>query len=99
MLSKNVQEMIPKIQQYLASQPVKKAWLFGSCSRGEETEGSDVDLLVRYERDDKFSLMTIANIMVSLEDIVKKPVDLVEEGRLLPFAQKSAERDKVLIYE
>lgn len=29
--------MIPKIQQYFASQSVNKAWLFGSCSRGEET--------------------------------------------------------------
>ena len=43
MLSKNVQEMIPKIQQYLASQPIEKAWLFGSCSRGEETPKSDID--------------------------------------------------------
>ena len=59
MISKNVQEMIPKIQQYLSSQPITKAWLFGSCSRGEETEKSDVDLLVRYDRSDDFSLMTI----------------------------------------
>lgn len=99
MLSKNVQELIPKIQQYLASQPIEKAWLFGSCSRGEETPKSDVDLLVRYKRDDHFSLMTIARIMVNLEDIIKKPVDLVEEDRLLPFAQKTANRDKILIYE
>lgn len=99
MLSKNVQEMIPKIQQFFASQPIEKAWLFGSCSRGEETPKSDVDLLVRYERNDRFSLMTIATIMVNLEDIINKPVDLVEEGRLLPFAQKSANHDKILIYE
>ncbi len=99
MLSKNVQEMIPKIQQYLATQPIEKAWLFGSCSRGEETSKSDVDLLVRYMRDDKFSLMTIAKIMVNLEGIVNKPVDLVEEGRLLPFAEKTVNRDKLLIYE
>lgn len=100
MLSKNVQEMIPKIQQYLATQPIEKAWLFGSCSRGEETAKSDVDLLVRYHRDDRFSLMTIAKIMVNLEDIIHKPVDLIEEEDcLLPFAQKTANRDKVLIYE
>lgn len=71
--------MIPKIQQFLASQPIEKAWLFGSCSRGEETPKSDVDLLVRYNRDDHFSLMTIARIMVNLEDIIKKPVDFPEE--------------------
>ena len=99
MISKNVQEMIPKIQQYLASQPIEKAWLFGSCSRGEETEKSDVDLLVRYQDSDAMSLFDIAKIMISIEDIVKKPVDLVEEDCLLPFAQKSANRDKVLIYE
>ena len=99
MISKNVQEMIPKIQQYLASQPITKAWLFGSCSRGEETEKSDVDLLVRYEDSDSMSLFDISGIMVTLKEILKKPVDLVEEGCLLPFAQKTANRDKLLIYE
>lgn len=99
MLSKNVQEMIPKIQQYLASQPIEKAWLFGSCSRGEETPKSDVDLLVRYQDSDSISLFDISRIMVNLKKIIKRPVDLVEEDCLLPFASKSANRDKILIYE
>lgn len=30
---------------------------------------------------------------------VKSPVDLVVDGDLLPFAQESANRDKILIYE
>lgn len=99
MLSKNVQEMIPKIQQYLASQPIEKAWLFGSCSRGEETPKSDVDLLVRYQDSDSISLFDISRIMVNLKKIIKRPVDLIEEDCLLPFASKSANRDKILIYE
>ena len=99
MLSKNVQEMIPKIQQYLASQPIEKAWLFGSCSRGEETPKSDVDLLVRYQDSDSISLFDISRIMVNLKRIIKRPVDLIEEDCLLPFASKSANRDKILIYE
>ena len=99
MLSKNVQEMIPKIQQYLASQPIEKAWLFGSCSRGEETPKSDVDLLVRYQDSDSMSLFDISRITVNLKKIIKRPVDLIEEDCLLPFASKSANRDKILIYE
>ena len=99
MLSKNVQEMIPKIQQYLASQPIEKAWLFGSCSRGEETPKSDVDLLVRYQDSDSISLFDISRIMVNLKKIIKRPVDLIEEDCLLPFASKSANRDKILFYE
>ena len=99
MLSKNVHEMIPKIQQYLASQPIEKAWLFGSCSRGEETPKSDVDLLVRYQDSDSMSLFDISRIMVNLKKIIKRPVDLIEEDCLLHFASKSANRDKILIYE
>ena len=99
MLSKDVQEMIPKIQKFFETQPVEKAWLSGSCSRGEETPTSDIDILVKYERNDKFSLMTISRIMVSLSDLLSKSVDLVEDEGLMPFARKSVEHDKLLIYE
>ena len=34
-----------------------------------------------------------------LEELLGRNVDLVSEGTLLPFAQETAERDKVLIYE
>ena len=99
MLSKDVQEMIPKIQKFFETQPVEKSWLFGSCSRGEETPTSDIDILVNYERNDKVSLMTISRIMVSLSDLLSKSVDLVEDEGLMPFARKSVEHDKLLIYE
>ncbi len=91
--------MLPKIQAVLAEQPVVKAWLFGSYSRGEETPLSDVDILVRYDKNARITLLTISRIMTRLSDAVGHKVDLVEEGRLLPFAKDSAERDKILIYE
>lgn len=40
------QEMIQQIADYFQNQPVLKVWLFGSFSRGEEREDSDVDLLI-----------------------------------------------------
>lgn len=83
----------------MEKQPIVKAWLFGSYSRGEETPESDVDILVEYDPNSRISLMTISRIMVALSDAVGKKVDLVEEGRLLPFAQESVEKDKILIYE
>lgn len=100
MVSMDVQNMIPKIQQFFVGQPIKKAWLFGSCSKGEETKDSDVDILVEYDRqNNKISLMKMAGIMLSLEDILHRKVDMVEENCLLPFAKESADRDKFLIYE
>ena len=32
------------------TQPVLKAWIFGSYARGEETENSDVDILVSFDQ-------------------------------------------------
>lgn len=91
--------IIPAIQGYLATQPVTKAWLFGSYSRGEETKGSDVDILVTFDKEAKISLFKYANIICQLEKLLNRKVDLVEEGTLLPFAQKTANEDKILIYE
>lgn len=99
MVSANVSRMIPQIRSYLSKQPVEKAWLFGSASRGEENAKSDIDLLVRYDSNATITLFTISEMMLQLKDIVGRDVDLVEEGRLLPFAEKTANHDKILIYE
>ena len=99
MPSAEVQKMIPQIQAYLATQPVERAYLFGSCSRGEETKDSDVDLLVTYTDSDKMSLMDIGGMIYDLGQIVRRPVDLIEDDYLMPFAHKTADRDKIKIYE
>lgn len=38
-------------------------------------------------------------MIVDLEELLGRRVDIVEEGTLLPFAVESANRDKKLIYE
>ena len=48
---------------------------------------------------ERISLMRIAGMMIGLEDLLHRKVDLVESCRLLPFAQESVNRDKLLVYE
>lgn len=91
--------IIPSIRKYFATQPISKAWLFGSYSRGEECEGSDIDILVAFDQDANISLFKYADIICQLEQLLNQKVDLVEEGSLLPFAQETANNDKILIYE
>ena len=88
------------IADYFKTQPVLKAWLFGSFARGEERPDSDVDILFEPDRSSKpFTLFTMGGIYMDLKDLLGRDVDLVENGSLRPYAEKTANRDKILIYE
>ena len=87
------------IAEYFKTQPVLKAWIFGSFARGEEGPDSDVDILFVPDMSQKFSLFTLGGMYMDLKDILNREVDLIPENSLLPFAKKSADRDKILIYE
>ena len=95
----STQMMHQTIADYFKTQPVVKAWLFGSYSRNEQRPWSDVDILVQYDRSRPIGLMKIAGMKVDLEDLLDCEVDLVEEGTLRPWAVESVNRDKKLIYE
>ncbi len=91
--------VIQRVREYLSTQPVLKAWVFGSFSRGEQTPTSDVDIIVVFDEKAEVSLIGYVRIQYELETIFGRKVDLVEEGSLLPFAVESANRDRKLIYE
>ena len=90
--------LTPPIADYFKTQAVLKAWLFGSYSRGEQTKDSDVDILVLLDKSRPIGLKFFG-MWNDLEELLGRKVDLVSDGTLLPFAQQSAEKDKILIYE
>ena len=94
------QQMQKTIADYFKTQPVLKAWLFGSFARGEETPRSDVDILFVPDYSGKpFTLFTHGGMLMDLQELLNRKVDLVVEGTLRPYAAESANRDKILIYE
>lgn len=90
--------IIETLRQYFSTQPVLKARLFGSFSRGEETQDSDVDIIVALDKSKPIGLKFFG-MWSDLEELLGRKVDLVSDGTLLPFAKESAERDKILVYE
>jgi predicted nucleotidyltransferase len=89
--------MIQQIADYFETQPVLKAWLFGSYSRGEQREDSDIDIMI--VPDEGVGLFKLSGMHLDLQDILNAQVDLVTEKGLMPFARESADHDKILIYE
>ena len=90
--------IIEALRLYFSTQPVLKAWLFGSFSRGEETKDSDVDIMVSLDKSKPIGLKFFG-MWSDLDELLGRKVDLVSEGTLLPFAKESVEREKILVYE
>ena len=94
----STQTMTQQIAEYFKTQPVLKAWLFGSFARGEQTENSDVDILVELDHSRPVGLQFFG-MYEDLKEMLGRNVDLVVDRTLAPFARESVEHDKVLIYE
>lgn len=91
-----IKEIItPICKQY----SVKKAYLFGSYSRGEANEKSDVD--IRIESDKIKSLFQLSGFRIDLVEALGVEVDLLS---VLPDPQykkfrENLKRDEILLYE
>ena len=79
---------------------MKSLYAFGSVLTDRCNDRSDVDLIVNFH---DIKLLDYADnyfdLKFSLEDIFKRPVDLLEEKAIRnPYFKKSVEQTKQLIY-
>ncbi|MFT4081852.1 MAG: nucleotidyltransferase family protein [Nocardioides sp.] len=65
--------------------------IFGSAARGDDHEGSDVDLLVDFAPGT--SIIDIIGIQHELQDVIGVPVDLIPRSGLKPRVRARAEKD------
>lgn len=63
---------------------VSQLGLFGSYVRGEQTEESDIDVLVEFEPGVRFGLLTFCELENHLSDLLGLKVDLVMKNSLKP---------------
>lgn len=91
--------IVNKISKYFSSQPIERAWIFGSYARSEQNRKSDIDIIVNFSPDSKVTLFKYIHIVNDLQALTGKKIDLVEDGQLKQFAKTNAENDKILIYE
>lgn len=73
-----IDEIKRKAVPVLKNAGVTRASIFGSFARGEERKDSDIDFLVEFPRDR--NLLQFAHLKTVLEEVLNKPVDIVEYG-------------------
>lgn len=88
--------VIKSIEPILKANDVEFAGIFGSYARGEEHEGSDVDVLVRFKK--AKSLLDIVALEMELSEHIHRKVDLVTERGLCAHIKDRVFRDLRTIY-
>ncbi len=90
-------EKIKKIAvPILQKNGVEFAGVFGSVARGEQTENSDVDILVKFS-----GMPTFVGYLRLDEDLrkgLKRDIDLITEGAVNKFLRPQIEKDLKIIY-
>jgi uncharacterized protein len=74
---------------------IRKAAVFGSVARGEETAASDLDLLIELPK--PIGLLPFVDLKLELEDALYRKVDLVEYEALHPRLRSRILADQIPI--
>jgi len=86
------------MKDYFSGQPVIKAYLFGSYSRGEADNDSDVDILVDLDYSKHIGLGFVT-MQSELQQKLQKKIDLISSKAISKHIKPFIEKDKILIYE
>ena len=91
-------ENIDLIRNYFFSKPVRRAFLFGSTSRGDDNADSDIDILVELDYSKPIGLEFV-QMQLDLQELLNKKVDLITLNSLSKHIKPFVDNEKVLIYE
>jgi predicted nucleotidyltransferase/DNA-binding XRE family transcriptional regulator len=83
----------PDIRRLVEKYGFSNARLFGSVARGEDTEDSDIDLMVSGDRNWK----DLAGLQLALQDRLGAYVDVVPDNVMKPNVLATAIKDAVVI--
>lgn len=79
--SKQIIKKIESNKELLKKRSVKKIGLFGSFLKGKQKQKSDVDILIEFKEP---TFDNYAEVLILLEKILKKKIDLVTKSSLRP---------------
>ncbi|PID90882.1 MAG: hypothetical protein CSA97_00615 [Bacteroidetes bacterium] len=92
----NLQHIATCVSQCLKTHGVKRAGLFGSYVRGEQTPSSDIDILI--ELPPGYDAFDYLALKYELEDLLGRSVDLVCYRSIKPHLRKYILGEEMRLY-
>ncbi len=85
-----------KIAHVCQENDIAMLGVFGSVARGEDTEKSDVDLLVRFS--ERKSLLAMVRLERIFSETLGRKVDLLTEAAISPYIRDNILNDLQVLY-
>jgi len=92
----DIKEIKDKVTPLLLGYEVRRAGIFGSVTKANDTPKSDIDSLV--ELNSKTSLLDFVGMKLGLEELLGRTVDLVEYQAIMPRLKEKILGKEIRIY-
>lgn len=86
-----------KIIELCRKNDIYMVGLFGSTARGEATETSDIDLLIKLSKPK--SLLSLVKLERNFSEVLGRKVDLLTEAAISPYLKERILDELTVIYE
>ena len=93
----DVKDLQNKLSPIFRHYGVKRAAIFGSVSRGDDSPESDVDVMVKLGK--PMGLVGFVGLVTEMEKVLGRKVDVVTEGGVNKFIEPHILPDLKTIYE
>ncbi len=97
---KQLDSYIPEIFALCKQHKVKKLYVFGSVLTDSFNGESDIDLIVEFNKiDEREYANNYYDLKFSLQDVLKRPVDLLEEQAIKnPYFREIVDKQRQVVY-
>ncbi len=85
-----------KLTEICRANDVAMLGVFGSVARGEATEKSDIDLLVKFS--ERKGLLALVRLERILSETLGRKVDLLTEAAISPYIRENILNDLQVLY-
>lgn len=93
----NLNKFKSQLAEICRENDISMLGVFGSVSRGDDTTGSDVDLLIKLKK--PIGLIEFIRLEDKFVEVLGKKVDLATEDSLHPLIRQNVLNDLKVIYE
>jgi uncharacterized protein len=82
----------------LRARGVRRAALFGSVARGDNTQDSDLDIMIEIEPEARITLFDYAEVKEYIAGLFDERVDVVNRDALKPYVRPAAMADAIYAF-